>query len=97
MDDLTRAVVAKMAELNTPIGPDDPPYPASLTPIAEAVIGVVREQIAADIEAEQEISEATREAMRLESTRFAFDQQAWAFKHAARIARRGPITTEETP
>lgn len=44
--DLTAEVVATMARLNTSIGPDDPPYPASLTPIAEAVIAVVVERVA---------------------------------------------------
>lgn len=46
-----------------------------------------RERIAREIEAEQATSEATRDAMQLDSTRMAFDQQAFAFGFAARIAR----------
>lgn len=51
MPDLATEVVATMARLNGPITPDDPPYPASLAPIAEAVIAVVAEHIATRIEA----------------------------------------------
>lgn len=39
---LERAVVDTMARHNKPITEDDPPYPVSLLPIAQAVIDVVR-------------------------------------------------------
>lgn len=42
MTPLERAVVETMARLNHPLGPEDPPYPASLLPIAQGVIEVVQ-------------------------------------------------------
>lgn len=42
MTPLERVVVETMARLNHPHQPGDPPYPASLLPIAQAVIEAVR-------------------------------------------------------
>lgn len=43
MTDLERAVIKTMAAHNGPQKPEDPPYPWSLLPMAQAVIEVVRE------------------------------------------------------
>lgn len=56
--DLERAVIDTIARLNRPQTRDDVPYPASLLPIAQAVIEVVRSAERDEVEARAHDAEA---------------------------------------